>query len=519
MIESELVKVYQIVKRYQEGERDFSGVNLNENNLSRIKLSQANLSGASFMVANLTSANLSGCNLTGANFNVARLSNANLSNAILDRATLNVSNLVRADLSEASLIESLLIRGELIQALLSKAKLIQANLNGADLREAKVEQTDFSYANLSGANLRAIFGVGTCFRRADLRGANLTKADLPKADFNYAEMRQVNLTHANLSGADLGGANLRWADLRGANLGGANLSEANLSGANLSGANLSNTNLVKASFVHADLTQANLIQSDWVGADLSGATLTGAKLYNVHRFSLKAEDLKCEWIDLSPHGDHTHVVHFNPETLKKFFNQSLPLVQIFVDAPLDFESNLILMTIYYKLAQVYPVMNRPPSIEVDYRRTTLTFVVEREEHLFPLACMIIFPFDDSSPTQKNIINLMKKIKEENLGKNRKIQILTAMNQVIVKANEFKLLVKESQSDSRSIFFKSATQTLLKNSSQQSLMVHNNANFGKRFDELSSRQTGADLTLNSRQSNLPDFKEVIDFIESFDYLSN
>ncbi|CAC5344401.1 MULTISPECIES: pentapeptide repeat-containing protein [Planktothrix] len=434
MIESELVKVYQIVKRYQEGERDFSGVNLNENNLSRIKLSQANLSGASFMVANLTSANLSGCNLTGANFNVARLSNANLSNAILDRATLNVSNLVRADLSEASMIESLLIRGELIQALLSKAKLIQANLNGADLREAKVEQTDFSYANLSGANL-------------------------------------------------------------------------------------SNTNLVKASFVHADLTQANLIQSDWVGADLSGATLTGAKLYNVHRFSLKAEDLKCEWIDLSPHGDHTHVVNFNPETLKKFFNQSLPLVQIFVDAPLDFESNLILMTIYYKLAQVYPVMNRPPSIEVDYRRTTLTFVVEREEHLFPLACMIIFPFDDSSPTQKNIINLMKKIKEENLGKNRKIQILTAMNQVIVKANEFKLLVKESQSDSRSIFFKSATQTLLKNSSQQSLMVHNNANFGKRFDELSSRQTDADLTLNSRQSNLPDFKEVIDFIESFDYLSN
>jgi hypothetical protein len=97
-----------------------------------------------------------------------------------------------------------------------------------------------------------------------------------------------------------------------------------------SGINLNENNLSRI--------KANLIQSDWVGADLSGATLTGAKLYNVHRFSLKAEDLKCEWIDLSPHGDHTHVVNFNPETLKKFFNQSLPLVQIFVDAPLDFES-------------------------------------------------------------------------------------------------------------------------------------------------------------------------------------
>ena len=517
MIESELVKVYQVVKQYQEGERDFSGINLNEANLSRIKLSNSNLSHASFMVANLTAANLSGCNLTGANLNVARLSNATLNKAILDRASLNVSNLVRADLSEASLIESLLIRGELIQCLLSQAKLIQANLNGADLREAKIEQADFTYANLSGANLRAVFGVGTCFRRADLRGANLTKADLPKADFSYAEMRQANLTHVNLSGADLSGANLRWADLRGANLAGANLSEANLSGANLSGANLSNTNLVKASLVHADLTQTNLIQSDWVGADLSGATLTGAKLYNVHRFSLKAEDLKCEWIDLSPNGDHSHVIQFNSETLKKFFYQSLPTVQIFIDAPLDFESNVTLMRIYHQLSLVYPVMNRPPSVDVDYRRTTLTFSVEREEHLFPLACITIFPFADSSLTQKNIVTLMRQIKEENLGKNRKVQILTAMNQVIVKANDFKALVREHQTNSQSQFFQSATQTILKNSSQQSLMVHSHINFGKRLDELSTRQTDADLSLNSRQTTLPDFNQVIDFIESFDYL--
>jgi len=62
-----------------------------------------------------------------------------------------------------------------------------------------------------------------------------------------------------------------------------------------SGINLNENNLSRI--------KANLIQSDWVGADLSGATLTGAKLYNVHRFSLKAEDLKCEWIDLSPHFD------------------------------------------------------------------------------------------------------------------------------------------------------------------------------------------------------------------------
>ncbi len=518
MTETELLKVYEIVKKYQAGERNFQGINLNEANLSRIKLSQANLSQSSFMVANLSSATLNGTDLTGANLNVARLSNANLSKALLNHATLNVANLVRADLSEASLFETLLIRAELIQVLLNKAKLIQANLNGADLREAKVEQADFTGANLSGANLRAIFGVGTTFRRADLRGANLTKADLPKADFNSAEMRQVNLTHANLTGADLSGTNLRWADLRGANLAGANLTEANLSGANLSGANLNSTTLVKASLVHADLTQTNLIQADWLGADLSGATLTGAKLYNVPRFNLKAEDIKCEWVDLSPNGDHSHVVELNRETLKKFFYQSLPTIQILIDAPLDLDSNLILATLYSKISQVYPLLNRPPSIEVDYRRTTLTFSVEREEHLFPVACAAIFPFEDASPTQKNIVTLIKRIKDNNLGKTKRVQILTAMNEMIVKANTLKTLVAEGQPQVRSLFFQAATQTLVRNTSQKNLVVHNNRNFGKRLEELSTRQIDADLTLNSRQNTLPDLDQVIDFIESFDYLS-
>lgn len=518
MAETELLKVYDIVKRYQAGERNFTGINLNEANLSRIKLSQANLSRASFMVANLSSANLNQVNLTGANLNVARLSNANLNKAILNHATLNVANLVRADLSEASLLETLLIRAELIQVLLNQAKLIQANLNGADLREAKLEQADFSGANLSGANLRAVFGVGTSFRRADLRGANLTKADLPKADFNGAEMRQINLTHANLTGADLSGTNLRWADLRGANLAGANLTEANLSGANLAGANLSRTTLVKASLVHADLTQTNLIQADWLGSDLSGATLTGAKLYNVPRFNLKAEDIKCEWVDLSENGDHSHVVELNRDTLKKFFYQSLPTIQILIDAPLDLESNLILATIYAQITQSYPLLNRPPSIEVDYRRTTLTFSVEREENLFPVACAAIFPFEDASQTQKNIVALIKKVKDNHIGKTRKLQILTAMNEMIVNANTLKNLVVENQPMVRSAFFQAPTQTILKNTSQKPLVVHNHMNFGKRLEELSTRQIDADLSLNSRQHTLPDSDQVIDFIESFDYLS-
>jgi uncharacterized protein YjbI with pentapeptide repeats len=41
----ELLKRFALVKRYTEGDRDFTGINLNEANLSRINLSQSILRG------------------------------------------------------------------------------------------------------------------------------------------------------------------------------------------------------------------------------------------------------------------------------------------------------------------------------------------------------------------------------------------------------------------------------------------------------------------------------------------
>lgn len=517
MTKTELLKIYNIVNQYKSGERNFTGINLNEVNLSRIRLSQANLSRASFMVANLSSADLSFANLTGANLNVARLSSTNLTQAILDEATINVANLVRADLSYASLVNTLAIRSEFIQAQLYGANLTRANLNGADLRESKLELANFTEANLSAANLRGASGIGVNFEKADLRGATLTKVDLQKANFTNAELRQTNFTYANLSGADLAGANLRWADLRGANLRGTNLSDANLSGANLTGADLSNANLLKTSLVHADLTQANLIRVDWIGADLSRATLTGAKLYDVPRFSLKAEEVKCEWVDLSPNGDHSQIYRFNRETLKRFFNQTLPLVQIIVDSPLDLQANVILATLYYQISQEYPALSRPPSIVADHRKTTITFRVDSEEYLFPIACMAVFPFYDASITQKNIMAIVRQIQDKKMNRERRIQVLTAMNQVISKANDIKKIVKSFQPESSGDFFQFPTQTRLQNSNQKTLIIYSHVNFGKRVHHLENLESEPSEITDTRQSPLPNIDEIIDFIESFDYL--
>ncbi|XDE64141.1 pentapeptide repeat-containing protein [Arthrospira platensis BEA 1257B] len=503
--ESDVLKVYEIVKKYRDGERDFEDINLNEINLSRINLVGANLSGASLSVANLSASDLREVNLSRANLNVARLSNANLTKAILNQATINVANLARVDLTEAQLINSLLIRAELIRAKLTKANFTQANLNGADLRETKLQQTNFNGANLSGANLRGASGALTKFTKTDLRGADLVKVNLPKADFSNAELRQANLTYANLSNADFSGANMRWIDLQGADLSGANLTEANLSGANLSGANLSSAVLVKASLVHADLSQANLIRANWSGADLSGATLTGAKLYQVSRFNLKADEITCEWVDLSANGDHSQVYHFDRESLRKFFNQTRPIVEILVNSSLDQDANMALANIYHKIAQEFPVMERPPSLEVGDRTTKITFIANQEQELFAIGCLAILPFDDAPQTQKNIVNLLRQIQDSGLTKERRSQLLSAMSKVIAKVNEMKKIARTIRSEFNPPFFSKPTRTQLTNGDQKMIMVHENSQISKLNP---SPNSGSDA------NSTPNFDQVMAFINSF-----
>ena len=70
------MEVTELLKEYENGNRDFSG-------------------------ANLSGANLSGAMLAGVNLSRANLSGANLSRANLTKAELNEANLYRANLSFA----------------------------------------------------------------------------------------------------------------------------------------------------------------------------------------------------------------------------------------------------------------------------------------------------------------------------------------------------------------------------------------------------------------------------------
>lgn len=513
----------EILKKYADGERNFSGVNITEVNLSRANLTGIDFSDATLSIANLTGAKLSEANLTGAKLNVAKMSGANFSHAKFNGAILNVANLVRANLKGAELIQAALIRAELIRAEMTGANLCEANLSGADLREAQLKQVNLSGANLSEADLRGCSLVGANLEYATLSATDLSRADLSGADLSETELRHANLSRVNLSGANLSGANLRWADLSGANLRWADLSDAKLSGANLLGADLTNANLTNASFVHADLTQANLIRVEWVGADLSGATLTGAKLFAVVRYDLKTEGICCEWVDLSAHGDRSKIYRFTSEQAKKFFNQTPPTVRIIVDETNDPEANLALATTYYQISRQCELLQHPPSIEVGFRRTEIIFKVENDEQIFSTAYLAILPFENARETQINIVRLMKMlqgyaIKSHSMEILKQIkQISRALSQTMQNTQNMKLDIPKNSEGRTVNFLHAPNHLIVANSSDKTIDIYQHPSFGKRLIPSSSANFVSNIKMKNQPANMTSLETLVDFVQGFYYL--
>lgn len=518
--------VEELLEQYAAGVINFTGISLCEANLNGVKLSGINFSAADLSIVNFSGANLSGANLSHTKLNVARLSGANLENVILNNSSLNVANLIRADLTGAQLRGASLVRAELIRANLSRADLFEANLNSADLREATLRQANLRYANLSGANLRGSSLVRANLEMANLNATDLSRTNLSGATMRDAELKQANLSHANLSGADLSGANLRWADLKGANLSWADLSGAKFSGANLIGANLSNANLTNASLVHANLNQATLINVEWVGADLTSAILTGAKLHSTSRFGLKTEGITCEWIDLSPTGDRSIIQKFACEDARDFFNETSPTIRIIIDAPLEHEANFALAGSYYQIAQEYRGLKQPPSVEISRRRTVLTFPVDNDQSLLATACIAILPFQDAINTQKNIYTMLEMLNKEDifhlgLKAPDQIQQLTRLIQEAISQGRIITQMKRNLELAAKLkFCRRPTQTILTNSSAQTLIVYDHPNFGKRFMNSSAPDMKFLPKISSEAATFipPDVNMLVDFVNSFHYIS-
>jgi uncharacterized protein YjbI with pentapeptide repeats len=406
----------ELLDRYTRGHRNFTGINLSEAQLIGLDLSDIILRSALLNVANFSSANLSGADLHQAQLNVSRLTGANLSRANLRECKLNVANLIRTVLVNANLSEASLIRAEMLRANLSGAQLIATDLSEADLREAKLRQANLHKAMLNRADLRDSNLVGAQLEQASLNHINADRADLQGANLTDAELRHGLLNQANLSGAILKGANLRWADLSGANLSNADLTDAKLSGAKLIGTNLAGANLANTVLVHADLSNANLMDASWVDSDASGAVLTGIKLHGTVRYNLVLNDAACQWVDLSPNGDRSQIQKFtSTRDLSPFFCRSPAQVQLVLDGQLTPSQLRYIGEATCRLAASNPLFNRPPSIDIAFRQTTLTYSTKSDLSLVALSYGALAYFHNGPAIQKQIIELMKLLQKHLTG--------------------------------------------------------------------------------------------------------
>ncbi len=108
----------QLLNQYAAGERNFRGLNLSYQILSKVDLMRADFTGAK-----------------------------------LDHTVLEGANLTRVNFSKANLAGANLRRADLIWANLQGANLQGANLRGADLSGADLGGADLSGADLGGAIL------------------------------------------------------------------------------------------------------------------------------------------------------------------------------------------------------------------------------------------------------------------------------------------------------------------------------------------------------------------------------
>lgn len=141
--------VFEVQKRYEQGQRDFSKMQLRRADLRGVNLSGINLQGADLSYANLREADLSYADLRECYLNEANLIGTKFKGANLEGAYLIKAYVTRANFQEACL------KG----AFFTGAYLTKVNLNKADLTGAYLTGADVKGAYLKGA----FYNEKTCF--------------------------------------------------------------------------------------------------------------------------------------------------------------------------------------------------------------------------------------------------------------------------------------------------------------------------------------------------------------------
>jgi len=280
-------------------ERDFTGADFRDMDLTGIDFSRAFLEGADLRGADLSGANFEGAVLAKADLRGAKLVATRLRQANLGGANLEGASLERADMREAILMRAHTTSASFRRAELEGADLLEVHWQGVDLRGARFERCTFLKADLSKANLTDAHLVQATFLECTLDdtvfdGANLHKAsvisckgtrpsfvgaDAHEAVFVHkSELPEANFDRANLERCCLRTTVLRAATFQSARMTMSDLSECDATSAKLNQALLKNALAMRTAFDRASLRGANLNEALLTNARLAASDFTGAQL-------------------------------------------------------------------------------------------------------------------------------------------------------------------------------------------------------------------------------------------------
>lgn len=319
---NEATKVRDRVVTIQQGDKNFSGMDLTGADLSGLDLSHSD-----FSRCMLENADLSGCCLDYANFHEAMLARANLTGTKLRHVNLKQASLALArcestDFSYATLLETniqetlftncnfssskweqllfyktFLIQCDFSNATLASVTLLELKLNNLRFSHSELQKVtfirceleafDFSHVQLDSCSFVETLANSCSFHGAKMQDCSFAgQSSLPQADFSEATLKQCNLRQlplhqasfrrARLENCDLSEAQLTAADLQQMNGNGSLFARCDFSGADLSNANLISALMQKSLFNGANLCGANLFRADLSRAQIDETTKIAA---------------------------------------------------------------------------------------------------------------------------------------------------------------------------------------------------------------------------------------------------
>lgn len=243
---------------YEQGERDFQGIDLSWTSLLNHETKVTDLRDCLFDRANLMYCDLAGLNLAG----------ASLRHASLDYAYAWIRSDVCVSFAGA----------DLTLATLQGTSFRGPDFRGAVLRNTDFEGASYSYPRFEGAELDAASLRQVHFTDAQMTATDLTGLEMDDSYFACATFKRASLRNASLEGCDLTQADLSDADLTRANLREVSFDEAKAPRATFAKAVLDGANCIRADFSGADFESASLVNAVLRGTDLFDANLSRASL-------------------------------------------------------------------------------------------------------------------------------------------------------------------------------------------------------------------------------------------------